>query len=308
MISGTQIKMMNYAIAAILFAMVGGVAHAQDCAAIAARFNDARSSSDLDSVRSTVSDLRAAADCDADFLNRAQRITAVMLYQAALENRTADGAPSDALLAESQTYDRIWQVDAMRADLAFERGDYAIAASNYQNALQLIRDDAETPTAPDTTVIASLYRKAEETGLLAETYVPMARNRNNEADGLAAPNIRGFGISQTALPITFEFNSTVFDTRGAQAAADLLDAILGQSPNRVHLIGHTDPVGTHDYNDALSLQRAQALADFLIANGFEGEIEVQGRGKREPYQADNPDRYSLDELHRLNRRVVWVRN
>lgn len=49
------------------------------------------------------------------------------------------------------------------------------------------------------------------------------------------------------------------------------------------VIGHTDRVGSLEANDALSLVRARAIRDLLIARGFQPElIEAVGRGEREP--------------------------
>ncbi|MGH8751809.1 MAG: OmpA family protein, partial [Burkholderiales bacterium] len=50
----------------------------------------------------------------------------------------------------------------------------------------------------------------------------------------------------------------------------------------VVVIGHTDAVGTLEYNDTLSLQRAKKVRDDLVKLGIPTEhIRVAGRGKRE---------------------------
>ena len=49
------------------------------------------------------------------------------------------------------------------------------------------------------------------------------------------------------------------------------------------LIGHTDAVGTVQFNDKLSLERAERVRTELIRLGMvEAQILVEGRGKREP--------------------------
>jgi outer membrane protein OmpA-like peptidoglycan-associated protein len=49
------------------------------------------------------------------------------------------------------------------------------------------------------------------------------------------------------------------------------------------VVGHTDFLGTDQYNDTLSLQRARRVRDLLVQRGIPMKnIEVAGRGKREP--------------------------
>jgi outer membrane protein OmpA-like peptidoglycan-associated protein len=48
------------------------------------------------------------------------------------------------------------------------------------------------------------------------------------------------------------------------------------------VIGHTDAVGSDDYNDQLALKRAQAVRTMLSTRGLpEQDIVAIGRGKRE---------------------------
>ena len=50
----------------------------------------------------------------------------------------------------------------------------------------------------------------------------------------------------------------------------------------VMLTGHTDTVGSADYNDRLSLARAERARELLVAMGIKPpKMEVAGRGKRE---------------------------
>lgn len=61
-------------------------------------------------------------------------------------------------------------------------------------------------------------------------------------------------------------------------------AELGTRPApEILVIGHTDAVGAGQFNDKLSLQRAERVRAELIERGIaEDSITVEGRGKREP--------------------------
>ena len=51
----------------------------------------------------------------------------------------------------------------------------------------------------------------------------------------------------------------------------------------ITVIGHTDSVSDDTYNDALSLERAKAMRNLLVAEGISADhLTVAGRGKREP--------------------------
>ncbi|HEX9803992.1 MAG TPA: OmpA family protein [Gammaproteobacteria bacterium] len=65
---------------------------------------------------------------------------------------------------------------------------------------------------------------------------------------------------------------------------DKVAAVLRDDPNvRITIIGFTDSVGTEEYNQRLSMRRAQATADYLVSRGVsQSQILVQGLGEAEP--------------------------
>ena len=65
-----------------------------------------------------------------------------------------------------------------------------------------------------------------------------------------------------------------------------LDKVFGELKRRplpdIMVIGHTDTVGSLDYNDKLSRARAERLREMLVGLGIPaGRIQAAGRGKRE---------------------------
>ena len=66
----------------------------------------------------------------------------------------------------------------------------------------------------------------------------------------------------------------------------VIEAVKAALANRpapeIAVVGHTDRVGRLEANDALSLQRAEAVRDKLVTAGVVAVLEVAGRGEREP--------------------------
>jgi outer membrane protein OmpA-like peptidoglycan-associated protein len=76
---------------------------------------------------------------------------------------------------------------------------------------------------------------------------------------------------------------------------------LDKYPESMLLVtGHTDLVGTPEYNKALGLERAQAAQKFLEAKGFpESRMIVSSKGEEEPAAG-----YITAEARAKNRRTV----
>ncbi|MFA7553406.1 MAG: OmpA family protein [Spongiibacteraceae bacterium] len=67
----------------------------------------------------------------------------------------------------------------------------------------------------------------------------------------------------------------------------------------IRITGHTDSTGANQYNQQLSQQRAQSVANYLSSQGVDGQrLFVQGAGKNQPI-ADN----ATAEGRAANRRV-----
>ena len=63
----------------------------------------------------------------------------------------------------------------------------------------------------------------------------------------------------------------------------VVEEALKRSGAELVIIGHTDTMGAQDWNDTLSLKRAQLVVDMLRDKRFpQQRIEAVGRGEREP--------------------------
>lgn len=91
------------------------------------------------------------------------------------------------------------------------------------------------------------------------------------------------GVVLTMGDVLFGFGKADLSP-GATRSIDKLAVFLEQHQNRNLLIeGHTDNVGSDEYNRALSEKRAQAVQDHLVARGVSPErIAIKGYGKQYP--------------------------
>jgi outer membrane protein OmpA-like peptidoglycan-associated protein len=102
--------------------------------------------------------------------------------------------------------------------------------------------------------------------------------------------------------ILFDFNKATLK-RDVEFSLVRVATILNQFPEmKIAVEGHTDNVGTAEYNLDLSKRRAQAVADFLASQGVSADrMTVAGYGMTRPV-ADN----STEEGRQKNRRVDLV--
>ena len=106
----------------------------------------------------------------------------------------------------------------------------------------------------------------------------------------------GVGVSQTAdnrlkldIPSDVGFDSGRYDIKtNLSPILDRFATTLNQNPvTTVNIIGHTDSSGSDAINQPLSVNRASATRDYLVAHGVAANrIAIDGRGAREPV-ADN---------------------
>lgn len=106
-------------------------------------------------------------------------------------------------------------------------------------------------------------------------------------------------INVSAKSIQFQSGKTILTTN-SYAVLDVIAELIQQYPsNRWAIDGHTDNTGSPDKNLALSEQRAQAVADYLVSKGVTAtNLFVNGYGQDKPI-ADN----ATAEGRKQNRRV-----
>jgi outer membrane protein OmpA-like peptidoglycan-associated protein len=99
--------------------------------------------------------------------------------------------------------------------------------------------------------------------------------------------------------VSFDFNRA--DVKPAfKPSLDKLGGLLKKYDQTVvHIIGHTDNIGSEEYNQRLSEERAENVRAYLVAYGVpSGRLLTEGRGMGEPRESN-----ATEAGRQLNRRV-----
>ena len=92
-------------------------------------------------------------------------------------------------------------------------------------------------------------------------------------------------LPETAL--RFDFDSATIRPEGRELLSRIAGVLLASRSFGLSVYGHTDNVGSAQYNLRLSEQRAQAVKDYMAAAGIDANnIVVKGYGKSSPIVAE----------------------
>ncbi len=101
----------------------------------------------------------------------------------------------------------------------------------------------------------------------------------------------GEGIQVTfASGLLYDFDSDVVKPEARTNLRELAASLHKYPDTDLVIIGHTDQVGTIDYNQALSERRARAAAAYLVSQGVSGaRIDARGLGETEPIATNDTE-------------------
>ncbi len=104
-------------------------------------------------------------------------------------------------------------------------------------------------------------------------------------------------------PVEFELDSYELREKGRAYLDSLADLIVEFPDIQLQIVGHTDDLGTDEYNDNLSLRRARSVYNHLVEGGVDASsLTYEGLGAREPLTSNK-----REEGKRRNRRVELIK-
>lgn len=106
--------------------------------------------------------------------------------------------------------------------------------------------------------------------------------------------------------VLFSFDSAELNEAAVRIVMDLVERIA-RAGSDVAVVGHTDAVGSREYNQQLSEQRAEAVAA-LLRDGLDGSrtVTTEGRNFSEPVAPEQVDGQDSPEGRARNRRVEII--
>jgi OOP family OmpA-OmpF porin len=110
-----------------------------------------------------------------------------------------------------------------------------------------------------------------------------------------------------AADVFFDFDKSVLKPEGKAKLDDLVGKLKTTALEVIIAIGHTDSIGSKEYNQKLSVRRAEAVKAHLVSKGIEpNRIYTEGKGLTQPI-ADNRTAAGRAKNRRVEIEVVGTR-
>ena len=110
------------------------------------------------------------------------------------------------------------------------------------------------------------------------------------------------GLIVSMPDVLFDFNKYTLKPEARERLAEISGIVLAYPDLKLEIEGHTDSIGSEEYNQTLSEKRAETVRGYLVSSGVVPDhVTATGLGKSNPV-ADN----STAAGRKLNRRVEMV--
>jgi OOP family OmpA-OmpF porin len=119
----------------------------------------------------------------------------------------------------------------------------------------------------------------------------------------AAPEPQVIQKLTLSTDVLFPFNKSELLPGGKRKLDDLANTAQGADVDSVKVIGNADRIGSEQYNQKLSEQRAQAVKEYIAQKGVSEErVQAEGRGESQSVTGDQCQRMGPEKAS--NRKLV----
>lgn len=160
----------------------------------------------------------------------------------------------------------------------------------------------------NTDYIIDVYKKTHPRKQLALSTVNLKESTNKIQKDIALTPIMDVKVLAGLNKIYFDFDKHDIRPDAAKELDKVVHLMTKVYPEMaIRLESHTDPVGSHEYNDNLSEQRAKSTYMYLVNAGVDREriLSFKGFGKREPVNDCQTQFDCPSKILELNRRTEF---
>lgn len=229
---------------------------------------------------------KARADAEAEAQRRAQAEMAEKQAEAAMAEAERMKAEAEAAAAEAARQKE--EAEKAKAEALAQQQALAEQAAKAQQ--QAAESD-------------QLRQQAEQMRAQAEKEKQDLRARLlQQLNTILATRDSARGLIANMSDVLFKSGSFELLPGARERLAKISGIVLAYPTLKLQVEGHTDSIGSDDYNQQLSEARAEAVRDYLIQQGIsQGQITARGLGKTQPIASND-----TPEGRQQNRRVELV--
>jgi outer membrane protein OmpA-like peptidoglycan-associated protein len=246
--------------------------------------------------------LKNAQDTDMDKHDRKETITfAREAVQAAEDARIIT---IRKIKAEDEAATQQARVNAEQSAQQSQLAAQQAQAIAQQQAEARQRADAERQRAEEAAAAArAAQQQAEASAQQAEQNANQVRERlRQQLNAVLQTTETARGLIVNMSDVLFDFNKYTLKPEAREKLAKVSGILLAYPGLKLQVEGYTDNIGSDEYNQKLSEERADGVRDYLVQQSVaDANVTAQGYGKRDPV-ADN----STNEGRAQNRRVELV--
>lgn len=216
----------------------------------------------------------ARAEAEQETLRARQEQERRALAEKARAEAESDRAAAEKAKREAQEAAAIARKLTAEANLAREAAEKAKAEAEAARAAAI----AETETARQAVAIANRLRQRaeDEKGALRKQLLDQFNLILETRD-----SARGLIVNMA--DVLFDFGKFSLRPETREKLAKISGIVLAHPGLRLDVEGHTDSVGSEEFNQKLSENRASAVRDYLIEQGLNGDsVTAHGFGKSQP--------------------------
>ncbi len=224
--------------------------------------------------RRAAAEREAAAKAQAEASEKARLEAQLAAERAAREKAEAEAARA-AALAQQQAA----QAEAEKARVAAEQAarEKAEALAQQQAAQAAAEEARKKAQDADQARLKAEAEKGELRKRLLDQFNSVLQTRDS---------VRGLIVNMS--DVLFDTGSYTLKPGAREKLAKISGIVLAHQGLNLQVEGHTDSVGSEEYNQMLSEQRAASVRDFLVQQGLSpASVSSRGFGKTQPVASND---------------------